>query len=304
MITRIFPGCHNGVIARIKSLLLFALLITSFAEAEVAPSEQRLSPERNLSSQRYEINQTYDGMVYRKDNNVWVYNQQFADLFGMPAKYIEPVEGIAAAAFRIENSSYEECGFGGNAQACRKVEQCLIDLYFDESKTPLPWATDIHMQWLPWYSSMRWLRPLSAQEKKYGMTSPDAPPGVIRNESLPNPIVAFADPATKREAIFTSNAWIANGDVEAISGDMTLIGYTRNAYKSLSVVNLQFGCLSLDRKTVNIRLDTKKMALSKNRWRVLTKFSCLKALFNASKACRNHKAKKMPFFTAVCLPRR
>jgi hypothetical protein len=229
------------------------------AQAQVAAPEaaQRLSTERNQSSQRYEINQTFDGQAFLKDNNVWVYTKEFADLFGMPAKYIEDVQGIAAAAFRIEDSSYQECGFGGQATACRKVEQCLIDLYFDESKTPLPWANEIKSQWLPWYSSMRWLRPLNQGERPYGMTSPETPPGLIRNETLTSPIVAFADPVSKRHAIFTSNTW-ASGDGEAISGSMALIGYTREFYKTISVVNLQFGCSPFVRKQVNIRLDAKK----------------------------------------------
>jgi hypothetical protein len=255
MMKRDFPKFYRCAITGIKSLFLLILIVSPFAKAEVPASAKRLSTERNQASQRYEINQTFDGMFYSKDNNIWAYNQQFADLFGMPKKYIEPVEGIVAAAFRIENASYEECGFGGNAQACRKVEQCLIDLYFDESKTPLPWATDIQLQWFPWYSSVRWLLPLDKREKRFGMAAPDTPHGVIRNGSLSNPIVAFADPVTKREAIFTTNHFDALGDDDSVSGSMTLIGYTRNFYQTLSVVNLQFGCGTFSRKKVNIRLD-------------------------------------------------
>jgi len=233
------------------------LIFNDSAQAQAPVPQQRLSTERNQSSQRYEINQTFDRQAFFKDNNVWVYNKEFADLFGMPAKYIEGVQGIAAAAFRIEDTSYQQCGFGGRVDACRKVEECLIDLYFDESKTPLPWASEIKSQWLPWYSSMRWLRPLNKGEKPFGMSSPDTPPGVIRNETLTSPIVAFADPVSKRHAIFTSNTWVS-GDDEAISGSMATIGYTRDFYKTLSVVNLQFGCSSFVRKQVNIRLDSKK----------------------------------------------
>lgn len=243
----------------IQCMLIFAALAHAslYAQTTTPAAQQRLSTERNSSSQRYEINQTFDRSAFYKDNNIWVYNKEFADLFGMPAKYIEGVQGIAAAAFRIEDASYQECGFGGQENACRKVEQCLIDLYFDETKTPLPWATQIQSQWLPWYSSGRWLRPLDKNEKPYGMTSPDTPAGIIRNETLTTPIVAFADPMSKRQAIFTTNA-SASGDAEAVSGSMPLIGYTRNFYKNLSIVNLQFGCTTSLRKSINIRLDTKK----------------------------------------------
>lgn len=242
-------------------VLTAAISIGAYAQEQAQPpvpaAQQRLTTPSNQSSQRYEINQTFDRSAFFKDNNVWVYNKEFADLFGMPAKFIEGVQGIAAAAFRIEDTSYQQCGFGGQADACRKVEQCLIDLYFDESKNPLPWASDIQSQWLPWYSSMRWLRPLSQAEKPYGMDSPETPPGVIRNETLTSPIVAFADPVSKRHAIFTSNVGVS-GDGEAISGSMATIGYTRNFYRTLSVVNLQFRCSPFVRPQVNIRLDAKK----------------------------------------------
>jgi hypothetical protein len=229
------------------------LLGGASAHAQPTQTQQRLSTPSNQASQRYEINQTFDGRAFFKDNNVWVYTKDFADLFGMPAKYIEDVQGIAAAAFRIEDTSYQECGFGGRVDACRKVEQCLIDLYFDESKTPLPWATEIKSQWLPWYSSMRWLR----TDRPNPAHRAEVPVGVIPNETLKGALVPFADPVSKREAIFTSNTRVS-GNVEAIDGSMAVIGYTRDFYKTLSVVNLQFGCGSFVRKQVNIRLDAKK----------------------------------------------
>jgi len=239
--------------------LLCAALLTlaSLAQAQAPQPEQRQARAPNMASQRYEINQTFDGRAFHKDHNVWAYTKEFADLFGMPAKHIEDVQGIAAAAFRIEESSIQQCGFGGQLSACQKVEQCLIDLYFDESKTPLPWASDLKSQWLPWYSSMRWLRPLDRGEKPYGMDAPDAPPGVVRIEGFTSPIVAFADPVSKRQAVFTSNA-DTRGDEEAVSGSMAIIGFTRDFYKRLSIVNLQFGCKDSVRKPVNIRLDTRR----------------------------------------------
>lgn len=240
--------------------ITFISLISTFtAYAQTVAPQQRLSAERNGSSQRYEINQTFDGQAYYKDNNIWVYTKEFADLFGMPAKYIEDVQGIAAAAFRIEDSGYQECGFGGQDNACRKVEQCLIDLYFDESKTPLPWASDIKSQWVPWYSSMRWMRPLDPKDLPFGGNLAVEPPaGILRNESVRSAIIAFADPVSKRQAIFTSNQNVSESSGWSMSGSMALIGYFRNYYRNLSVVNLQFGCMNFSRKTVEIRLDSKK----------------------------------------------
>lgn len=217
---------------------------------------QRLTTPRNQSSQRYEINQTFDGQVYRKDNNVWVYTKDFADLFGMPKEHIEDVQGIAAAAFRIEDTSFQECGFGGKADACRKVEECLLDLYFDESKHPLPWATDIKMQWKPSYASMIWLRPLDIRaERPHGTLAVEPPPGIVRNKGGNSAFIPFADPVSKVEAIFTTNAQTDQGGESAVSGALYVKGYMRDFYRGLSVVSLQFGCMTTSRKPVNVRLN-------------------------------------------------
>ncbi|MDP3357500.1 MAG: hypothetical protein Q8M51_16765 [Polaromonas sp.] len=249
--------------AAMKRNAQWVLVGTMFAHAalyaQTPAPQQRLGTERNSSSQRYEINQTFDRSAFYKDNNIWVYNKEFADLFGMPAKHIEGVQGIAAAAFRIEDASYQDCGFGGQENACTKVERCLIDLYFDEAKAPLPWATPIQSQWLPWHASMRWLRPLNRAERPYGMTAVEPAPGIIRNETSSGALVPFADPVTRREAMFTSNQGDAKAGVEEVSGGLlSILGYTRDFYKNLSVVNLQFGCMPFDRKQINIRLDAKK----------------------------------------------
>ncbi len=219
-----------------------------------APAQTK--KERNSASQRYEINQAFDGSVYHKDNNVWVCTREFAELFGMPKQFIGNVKGVAAAAFRIESKSYQACGYGGKANACRMVDACVLDLYFDESKTPLPWATDIKSQWVPSNSSMYWLRlPNSRVERPYGKLSIDSSPEVIRNKLLPDAIVAFADPVTKVESKFTTNANAGKGGPESVSDALPLRGYMRDFYRNLSVVSLNFGCGRLDRKDVNIRLD-------------------------------------------------
>lgn len=231
--------------------------LDSMAQAQAPESQQRLSTPRNQSSRTYEINQTFGGQAFYKDNNVWVYTKEFADLFGMPAQYVEDVQGVAAAAFRIEDASYQECGFGGRADACKKVEQCLIDLYFDETKNPLPWASEIKTQWSPSYSSMGWLRPLDPNERPHGVLAIDPPPGVIRDKGRHGQVIAFADPTSKQEATFTSNARIARGDEEAISEGMAIVGYFRNFYRDISVLSLQFGCSTIARKDLHIRLDSK-----------------------------------------------
>lgn len=240
------------------SRMSLMLLLLSCGQPVLAQEQsERLSRVTNQSSQRYEINQTFGGQAFFKDNNIWAVNKEFADLFGMPQSFIEDMQGVAAAAFRIEDTSYQDCGYGGKADACRKVEECVLDLYFDETKTPLPWATDIRMQWKPKYSSMRWLRPLDVRkERPHGTMAVEPPPGIIRNKGGYSAFIPFADPVSKVEASFVTNAKIDRGRPDEVSGGMYLLGYMRDFYRNLSVVSLQFGCTSSARTVVDIWLNS------------------------------------------------
>ena len=60
------------------------LVVSTGAQAQAPEPQQRLSTSRNQSSKLYEINQTFGGQAFYKDNNVWVHTKEFADLFGMP----------------------------------------------------------------------------------------------------------------------------------------------------------------------------------------------------------------------------
>jgi len=223
------------LLARACLLSTTVLFVCGMQSVMAQEPAQRLSRETNQSSQRYEINQTFGGQAFRKDNNIWVYTKEFADLFGMPQQYIEDVQGVAAAAFRIEDTSYQECGFGGREDACRKVEECVLDLYFDETKHPLPWATDIKMQWLPGASSMIWLRPLDVRsERPHGTLAVEPPPGIIRNKGGYSAFIPFADPVSKVEASFTTNANIDRGPPDDVSGGMFLLESVVNRFQAIA----------------------------------------------------------------------
>jgi hypothetical protein len=239
--------------------------------AESPPPQVRKLPERcypitppealgkwgNQSSQCYELNQTFDGGVYDKDNNIWTTSAEFVDLFGMPQKFVEGLQGAEAAAFRIEDASYQSCGFGGRPDACQKVEQCLLDIYFDERKTPLPWVTNEKSYVMPRYSSMKWLRPQNDKERPYGMLAMEIPSWVIRNKSLSGPMAPFADPQSKKEAIVVSNLSTDRGGDEEVANKHAVVGYVKNYYQTLSVVTMQFGCTTPARKTISVRIEAK-----------------------------------------------
>lgn len=221
-----------------------------------SPSQPaRLAPN-DPAWQRYEVNQTFQGGVYFKDNNIWTYDKDFADLFGMPAKHIEAIEGAAAAAYRIEEASFQDCGWGGQPDVCRRVEYCYLDLYFDEAKTPLPWATEhTRYAWVPNYGSVRWLKPQHRNEKPRTLNAAETPPGIVR-ALVGSPLIAFADPQTKLEAFFTTNQYIDKGPGD--SGAPAILGYSREFYRSLSVVSLQMGCTPFGRKSIDLKLNAKK----------------------------------------------
>lgn len=244
-----------------KLMISAAMLIAVQVQAQEAPqlqAPQRLSTPRNSSSQRYEINQTFGGQAYAKDNNIWVYDKEFAELFGMPAKYIDDLQGATAAAFRIEVAPFKECGFAGRDELCGEIEYCYLDLYFDESKTPLPWATpETRHDFVPRTISTRWLRPLDEREKPRGMGVPDDPPGIQRQVWDITPLIAFADPASRVPAHFTSNQGYDKAGPEERSTGLTVNGYARQFYRMLSLVSLSMTCTVVKHSAVNLSLDVR-----------------------------------------------
>lgn len=124
-------------------------------------------------------------------------------------------------------------------------------------KNPLPWATEIKSQWLPWQSSMRWLRPQDPKERPHGVLAIDPPSGVTRFKNSHTPFIAFADPEAKRELILIGNSRTDQGGDEAMSGEMALVGYVRDYYRNLSVLSLQFDCMRPSRPDFTVRLELK-----------------------------------------------
>lgn len=165
---------------------------------------------------------------YSKDPNVWVYTENFAKRFGMPKEWVDPsLRGIEAAAWRITPSGHRTCGWGGQENACKHEYACYLDVYVDERKHPLPWATDRMVDWDEDFTSLRWLssqngerhRPLSTfvgQHMRYG--------GVTRPP--------FVDPETKREAFYFGTVYPS----KTALGNSKIYGYERSAYPGLTLL--------------------------------------------------------------------
>jgi hypothetical protein len=196
----------------------------------------------NLSSDRYEINQTFGGVAFWKDNNIWVYNAAFAEIFGMPKVGIDPqLTGIEAAAFRIEEPGYKLCGMGGKAEQCMNSSvRCMLDVYIDEQKHPLPWAYPEQVaDWYRRYNSSFFLST---------PTETESSPAQATARFTPNPnfsgratLRPFADPVTTQEAIFIEDARKILIDEQG--GDFVpVLGYKRQAMAGLTLLSLSQGC--------------------------------------------------------------
>jgi hypothetical protein len=199
----------------------------------------------------YAERQTYAGRAYFKDNSVWAYSKEFGRLFGMPESDSAQIEGAEAAVFRIEDAPYSDCGLAGDPNYCAKVHLCYLEIYFDESRVALPWATDRRMEYVDVYGSLRWLEPVTGSGFQRDPTTAEVPPNVIKNRALFERIVAFADPATRRSAIFLTNA---SSTGSSPSSSLALLGFTRNFYQDLSLVKLHYPCTQTARDAVDVWL--------------------------------------------------
>lgn len=212
----------------------------------------------NYLSDRYSINQTFGGRAYRKDNNIWVVSPAFAEKFGMPDNFIDAkLKGIEAAAFRIEKTAYEMCGFGGKDDNCAAQDRCLLDIYVDESKTPLPWASADRADWISDYNSIHFLRTPTEKGIRPRYLGEVQPNTVVKDFFTLHP---FADPESKLEANYYTNAYIPYSERVQFSSFRVVFGYSRNAIAGLSVVSMGFGCLARnsEKREISFRLDSRK----------------------------------------------
>lgn len=193
-------------------------------------------------SKPYIERQTYkEGQQsFYKDNNDWVYTPAFAKTFGMPPESAYPgLKGIEAAAFRIEEG-HKLCGMGGKEGSCMESPRCVTDVYIDESKYPLPWATDQLADFHPFYSSVQWLQIPGEQ----GAT-PSTPTG-MKKESWTigwSSLHPFMDIQTHDEVFVGHNGNVPK-NYEPSCGGEPIYSYKRRAIAGLSMISLSYGCMS------------------------------------------------------------
>jgi len=200
------------------------------------------------NTQRYEVHQSFLGSAYFKDDNIWIYNQGFAQTFGMPASGVVDIKGAEAVAFRVETMNYRFCGFGGKDENCTAITRPILDVYIDERKTQLPWVSDQQADWLGVQSSVRWLR-LDRPDSKRWHSGETAPPP---KGSIPNSLYGaywgslrpFMDGQTKEELV-----WRVNDGTDRLQdlakndgyNFLTLLAFKRQVLNGLTVLSFQLG---------------------------------------------------------------
>lgn len=186
--------------------------------------------------------------AFYKDNNVWVYSPAFAKTFGMPPENIFPeLKGIEAAAYRIEDPGYKLCGMGGKEENCMTQYRCVTDVYIDESKFPLPWATDQQADWHPEYSSVQWLE----RPGEIGAI-PKAPANMNYRADGFSTLHPFMDALTHDEVFIGHNGNVPENYPDWGCGGGAIYGYKRKEIAGLTMISLDYGCMSRNSEKKNV----------------------------------------------------
>jgi len=230
---------------------LIASVLAVSCTALMHPQMQAQTPW----SEKYIERQTFGKQAFAKDNNIWVYTPKFAETFGMPPEHMQDLKGFEAAAFRVQFMGYSVCGYGGKAENCAPDKRCLTDVYFDESKTPLPWANDQQADWLGIYNSSWFVRlPGDAP------ISPKTPPEVIGNIVINGQATLrpFADPKTRKEVNVFASYTNPRSDEMSYS-NIGVYGYKRSAVAGLTMLTLSYRCSTRnsEKKDTSFRMESR-----------------------------------------------
>lgn len=265
------PAIRNDVLFQIsKHLLVLAVAGGMLTVAGSVYGDNVTIPPKDLSKP-YVERQTYkEGkQAFYKDNNIWVYTPAFAKTFGMPPENIYPdLKGIEAAAYRIEDPGYRLCGMGGKEENCMTQYRCVTDVYIDESKYPLPWANEQLADWHPYYSSVQWLQ----RPGELGGIS-KAPKNMKPFSGMDSTgLHPLMDAETNIKVYVGHNGNAPKSYKDDFSG-VQIFGYKRDAIAGLTMISLDYGCMSRNSEHTDITFSFQSATSDKiGRTTLLKKF--------------------------------
>jgi len=238
--------------------ILLALAVLLAPLVATAEDQAKAKPE---NSQAFKKQGSYKGAYLS------VYNANFAETFDLPQSGIEPkLKNIEAAIFRIEDDE-SVCGLDATAESCKQNYRCMLDIYVDESKHPLPWSTDQKADWETNYTSLKLLF-----DKRYAdnFDSKGKRKNFAAFAEVDGGFVSpFAHPQTHTKAEFYENSrtrHIGRNKVDNEALDYSYVdmfGYRRHAIAGLTMLALRYDCnkRSPEKKQVNYRLADSEPSL-------------------------------------------
>ncbi len=235
---------RNRITILILSLLpIFALNVSS-ADESSAPAS--VPDSKKVSAWLSGVSRTYDEWfvqrkdVFTKDPYIWVYNQTFAQDFGMPDRWVDSsLSGADALAFRT-GMGFPLCGWGRKVTACNVNHECILEMYFNRRSNVLPWSdrvrwTDLQIGQTS-ISTLSSLRPIDrAESVNIGPRSP------------------FSEPDNGAELF-----WWYEYETKGMSGGAAHVtSYDKSAFKNYSVVILSVSCIRQEYSGLQLRANPK-----------------------------------------------
>lgn len=120
---------------------------------------------------------------YTKDEYLWVVTPEFAAAYCMPPEFIDKeLQGAEAIAYKPVQEGAENCGFGGNREACGRRTAHGFEIYY-KSSLKLPSASETKYNFRAFYmlpSSKHLIGPNKPQTPKEASAWVDERPGAQR----------------------------------------------------------------------------------------------------------------------------
>ncbi len=208
----------------LRLALFLSALSASAVALEALPMLESEPPAAKFS---YEARIIRHRGVMDRDPNIYVYTPAFAQRFQMPVQWeSKALRGADAVAFRVM-PSYATCGWGGDRQACREDEvRCVLDVYFDQQRNPLPW--DPRMPPVELDLSQTSSEFLASAGNRLIRPRSTLPGAGVR--------VPLTDPQTGKEL-----GWMY-WDKSGSSGWIGIISYDKNIFNQISMITLSTSC--------------------------------------------------------------
>jgi hypothetical protein len=126
--------------------------------------------------------------------------------------------------------AYRTCGWGGSKDACRQEFKCELDIYVDETRTPLPWAQDAKpLDVVRHFASTSFLS--EQDDARRRALSESAGYRGLYGGQWKSP---FADPRTGEEIFLLTN--YPKGENSAVGGGASPAAWERGIFGSLTVL--------------------------------------------------------------------